>query len=49
MNFLAIEGTENNPILQDFLQLFHQVSIAGPIEGVEEARRRIRVSGQCMS
>lgn len=25
---------------------FFQVSIAGPIEGVEEARRRIRVSSQ---
>lgn len=26
---------------------FYQVSIAGPIEGVEEARRRIRVSVHC--
>lgn len=31
---------ENNHIL-----LHDQVSIAGPIEGVEDARRRIRVSG----
>lgn len=33
----------NNHILLDY-----QVSIAGPIEGVEDARRRIRVSGQTL-